>query len=413
MTDSEKQEIALELQKVHIFFRAFWDIGDPVVEDFPDLSTAAIQFDKSGNAIKFLINKTFWESLNPQTRSFLVCHEMLHIILNHGIRFVNYIGTSKFSDMNIAADVVINELLCRSFGFNRDALDGKLSETGCWFDTVFPKEPGISKNESTEFYFDKIGKMPGIPQLYSIDSHDMIDTGEGDVQGALQSDGIFDLIDNDLKKKLEKCIETPEAGGGQGTWHVVSAKKQLKRKWETVVKKWESQFIKEEVDIVERWERNNPRYQYLMQPGTHLPMDQRVIRETKKKDRLDVYFFLDTSGSCFGLKNRFFSAAKSLNPKKFNIRLFCFDTRVVETDIKGDKIYGGGGTRFDIIETHIQNICKKENKKYPHAVWIITDGYGTNVIPEKPEKWQWFLTPNNSTKNIPKKSIIHQLSQFE
>ena len=102
MEYSEKLKIANELQKHHYIFRCFWDIGEPVVDDFPDLSTAAIEFDKQGNSIKLLINKTFWGKLNDTTKLFLICHEMMHIFLNHGSRFVEYMNKPEFSTMNIA-----------------------------------------------------------------------------------------------------------------------------------------------------------------------------------------------------------------------------------------------------------------------------------------------------------------------
>ena len=120
---------------------------------------------------------------------------------------------------------------------------------------------------------------------------------------------------------------------------------------------------------------------------------------------------MDTSGSCFNLAERFFKAALTLNPKKFNIRLFCFDCSVVETDIKSQKLYGGGGTSFKAIEDKIQEIVGK-GEKYPHAVFIITDGYGNKVIPQFPKKWHWFLS-ENYLNFIPKESHKYMLNDFE
>ena len=77
----EKLDIARELQNFHYFFRAFWDIGEPIVDDFPNLETAAISFDKEGNSIQFLINSNFWESLDNYTKSFLICHESFVVLL--------------------------------------------------------------------------------------------------------------------------------------------------------------------------------------------------------------------------------------------------------------------------------------------------------------------------------------------
>jgi predicted metal-dependent peptidase len=111
------------------------------------------------------------------------------------------------------------------------------------------------------------------------------------------------------------------------------------------------------------------------------------------------------------LAERFFTAANSLPKEKFNVRLFCFDTKVEETDLSSGKIYGGGGTCFKIIEDYIQKE-KSKNKKYPSAVFIITDGMGSKVIPEHPTRWHWFLSEKN-VKYIPKQSFVYNLDDFE
>jgi hypothetical protein len=132
----------------------------------------------------------------------------------------------------------------------------------------------------------------------------------------------------------------------------------------------------------------------------------------EEQKKITVFFFMDTSGSCWGLKDRFFRAARSLPPEKFDIRLFCFDTQVQETDIESGRIYGGGGTAFDIIESKIQTTCRNEKIKYPKAVWIMTDGMGSRVNPEKPDRWYWFLS-HDYRYYIPKESSIHMLKDFE
>lgn len=55
---------------------------------------------------------------------------------------------------------------------------------------------------------------------------------------------------------------------------------------------------------------------------------------------------MDTSGSCFNLAERFFKAALTLNPKKFNVRLFCFDYYATETSLKS-KLF------MEVVELHL------------------------------------------------------------
>ena len=80
-----------------------------------------------------------------------------------------------------------------------------------------------------------------------------------------------------------------------------------------------------------------------------------------------------------------------------------FDTKVYETTIESRRLYGFGGTSFDIIEDYIQSYIKKNNLKYPEAVFVITDGCGNSVNPQIPKNWYWFLSKNYITY-IPKES---------
>ena len=50
---------------------------------------------------------------------------------------------------------------------------------------------------------------------------------------------------------------------------------------------------------------------------------------------------------------------------------------------------------------------------YPDAVWILTDGWGDEVFPEKPKRWHWFLTSGGYRGYIHKDSNVHVLSKFE
>jgi hypothetical protein len=417
MNYQERLEISQKLQSYHYFFRAFWDIGNPTVGKFDNLHTAAITFDEQGNHLNLLINEDFWNFLNEDTKLFLICHEILHILLEHGHRFSEYMGTPEFSNMNIAADVVINETLITSFGFNKFDLNNELGENGCWLSTVFKDDKKCLPNQSTEYYFNRLPK--DIENKYfAIDSHRVLTPEQHQqMQDVIDASGVMDKIDESFTKKLPSNTETTKlkqsaAGKGSGSWLNIHAVTKKKYKWETVIKKWESQFIRDDINTQERWERVTPRYSQLISDTISLPTENWILNDFKDKHKIDVWFFLDTSGSCIGLKDRFFTAARSLNTDRFNIRLFCFDTSVVEIDIKQNKVYGGGGTSFGIIETKIQNIIKSENVKYPKAVWLITDGYGVTVNPEKPGRWYWFLS-NDYRHYIPTESKIFKLSDFE
>lgn len=417
MKFEEKIEISQKLQRYHYFFRAFWDIGNPIVGKFDDLPTAAITFDEQGNHLNLMINEDFWNSLNEDTKLFLICHEILHILLEHGYRFSEYIGTKQFSNMNLAADVVINEMLVKSFNFNRRDLNVELAEKGCWLDTVFKDDKMCWADQSTEYYFNRLPQDKE-NKYYAIDMHKVLTPEQQkQMKDLIDQSGVMDKIDESFTKKLPQTVDTKNikevaAGKGSGGWMTVNALKKKKQKWETVIKKWESQFIKDTINQQERWERITPKYSQLISDSISLPTENWILDDYKDNHKIDVWFFLDTSGSCIGLKDRFFTAARSLNPERFNIRLFCFDDAVKEIDIKQNKVYGGGGTSFSIIEAEIQKVMKAEKVKYPKAVFLITDGYGDSVTPQKPDRWYWFLSCDYK-HYIPKESKVFKLSDYE
>ncbi|MBN2302081.1 MAG: hypothetical protein JXN60_06135, partial [Lentisphaerae bacterium] len=102
-------------------------------------------------------------------------------------------------------------------------------------------------------------------------------------------------------------------------------------------------------------------------------------------------------------------AAMSLPEWRFDIRMFCFDDRVYETSLESKKLFGFGGTSFGPLESYIQ---KHKGKEYPRAVFVITDGYGTPIKPEIPQRWYWFLS-SSYTGYIPKTCNIFKLKDFE
>ena len=180
-----------------------------------------------------------------------------------------------------------------------------------------------------------------------------------------------------------------------------------KSKWETVIKKWSMKFLKEDQDI-EQWAKLNRRISGLS-TSLLLPSendDQHIVQ-----DKIEVWFFQDVSGSCVSLKDRFFRAARSLPEDRFIIRMFCFDTKVHEVDLKKGELKGGGGTLFSILENYIQKEVIS-GVKHPEAIFVITDGVGDRILPKFPKKWYWFLSINYRDC-IPKECNIHMLKNFE
>lgn len=425
--------ISRELEQHHAIFYQLWELGKPVFTN--RLPTAAVAFNKEGECVNFVFNPKFYKSLTPVRRNFIISHECLHVILRHGVRSKD---CENREGANVAMDVVINEMLCDQFGYDRDeidppTIDPKHPEKGpqrklCWFDNIFKDRPDVERGQSFEYYYTRLPDGYKLPDgMMLVDIHDFFD-GDGE-DGVLRRIGGA-LTDEDKKKIrdiLRKQNQDKEKGGmmagteALGDWlSVGTGPVKPKQKWETVIKRWMRKFLPNDFDTYEHWARVNRRL--VMIPDDAMLPTEMELQDKEDEGKIDVDFYLDTSGSCVHLAARFFKAAKTLPKRRFNVRLFCFDTQVYdvtpEMEKKG-KVRGGGGTSFRIIEENIQKRTKKEAAlkgkavKYPEAVFVISDGYGDAYKAQKPERWHWFLTENASMDCIPKASKKHRLKDYE
>jgi len=439
----EFNEISRDLDKFHSVFYQIWEMGYPRLTF--DIPTAAVCFDKKGRRVEFLFNPLFWKKCDTYTKEFIICHECLHVILNHGIRIKDLKGVKFWGEVaNYALDIVINHMLIDKFNFDRYSINDQ--EKYCWIDTVFGKDHGrVEKNRAFEYYFgllkEKIvenvksssGKMKirnkdGSESEIAgqvIDAHDFLEGLDNEeMKKDIEEHINENLNDIDKKNFIDKLNDTGEgsktikeqkdkkagtiAGGITFNMNIYEKVKK-KPKWESVIKKWSMKFLKEDQGV-EQWAKINRRIANL---ETSLMLPSEVDDQKDVQDRIEVWFFQDVSGSCVSLKDRFFRAARSLPEEKFLIKMFCFDTSVHEVDIKKGELIGGGGTSFSIIEDYIQKRIKQNPLgKYPEAIFVITDGYGNKVIPQFPKKWYWFLSVNYKGF-IPNECNINMLKDFE
>lgn len=407
----EHFDVIASLEQFHSIFYVLWDLGTPVVTD--SIDTAAVRYNyNNGKYFEFLINEKFWNSLSLYDKQFIICHESLHVIFRHGIRGKD----SKDQDtINLAMDIAVNHALVNYFRFERDKITN--ADSLCWTDTIFPEHKDLSTELSFEQYYVMMEKEKTKKSDASlVDDHGPMFTGEGAPEDVWKE--IAERLPDEDKKTIKDILDTQEdstkksrgSGTSIGKWFNVKEKPvRKKKKWETIVKKWAKAFMKNSEDIESQWVHQNRRFVNI-ESELILPSDS--VIEHRVLDRFDVWFFMDSSGSCIGYKDRFFAAARSIPEENFVVRAFSFDTSVYEVDLKSPKLRGGYGTYFNIIETKIQTICKNEKKQYPKAVFIITDGCGNKVNPEYPERWFWFLT-ERETRFIPKESHIYNLKNFE
>ena len=444
-------DVLRELRQHHSLFAQFWTVGNLVEIDHPRMPTAGIAFDKkTGEGLKFLINPNFWAKLSDHSKAFVIGHECLHVYFDHGRRSL---GLDPFL-ANLAQDVVINHYLVDVFGFKREELT--FGESYCWRDTMFPDRDDIDPDRCFEYYYQKLQEQGGPPQSgkgkgqgqsgegtgqpgqpgkgatnQTVDIHDFMEDVDEEMLDALQ-DVVDDLMDRITPEEVENFEEVVESGNQEETDKMKEQqqkgaggmsggmKKRIrlgrvikKPKWETVVANELGRLagMKRDLDI-ELWTQPNRRIGTM---DNNLILPATVNETVPVRDRVDVWFFQDTSGSCVDYAKRFFKAAATIPEDRFRVRMFCFDTQVYETTIASGKLYGFGGTAFQPMEDSIQSIMNKEGCKYPQAVFVITDGDAWDglISVEHPTKWHWFLTSGGTKSCIPGESKIYKLSDYE
>lgn len=459
METSEFFRISRKLENHHSLFYKFWELGKPVFTR--TLPTAAIMFNKDGRHINFLFNPEFWMSLDEYTREFIICHEMLHVVLNHGARIRDC--TSREA-ANVALDIVVNHTLTNKFGFKREKLCNDWDTKGCWVDSIFPPEDGkptYTDDRAFEFYYNKLPKMDimnfilskGGKGGQSMDDHSGLDDKQLEEIIKELDQNLSDEEKNELKDTIKKHFQEngpqeregsvdgdkdpgkdttqPDKNGGQeagttagGLWHFCKVKKvKPKKKWESVIKNWVRKKLKEEFRDVDQWARPHRRHTLLTKSGLMLPVEMEVDDLYEDNNKIEVYFFLDTSGSCAGLADRFWKAAQSIphgKNDKFELKLFCFDTRcyALQNDPKKEDygvLKGFGGTSFDCIEKYVtERIKELKIKEYP-TLFIITDGMGDTIEHQEKSqmsRWHWFLSTDYDAL-IPKDSHKYLLKNYE
>lgn len=417
ISKNEWQELCLSMMDHHALFYKIGEMGKPFLTE--TIPTACVVFDKTGEYINFLFNPEFWKTSSLYQKTFVICHEALHLILNHGKRFKDSDNPKR---SNIAMDIVVNHALVNRFGFVRENVE--CWQELCWVDTVFKDKKingfEIPNDDTAEYYLNILNKThpndEDLNQFDSVDLHDFLDGDNKELFDKLNKE-LSDEEKATIKKFYEKHSDNQKAGTAKGDQIHFAQKNdlKLKKKWETVIVKWTKKFMINTDCDMEQWARKHRRFTMLGE-SLFLPSDMEIEELNMENSRVPVHFYLDTSGSCWHLKDRFFNAAESLPSSRFDVKLFCFDTSVTETSLESRKIFGGGGTSFQIIERHIQQ--NLNNGEYP-TVFVMTDGWGDQVRPQKPQNWHWFIdTPNPKSLNnivsnyIPSESKVFLLSDF-
>lgn len=419
MSKEEFLFISKELEVYHSIFSELWNMLSPIMTNNINgrkVETAEVHFNEDNTALRIYINPNLWNRLNNNQKLFVLCHECMHVVFNYYYR-TKFLIYKNYA--NIAADVSINQILINNFFFIRNNID-PFNEL-CWHDNgQFENMKNVREEETLEYYYNLLTEdsIEFNNNKFFIGNHSGTSGSFDDIMKNINKSLSFEEKDS-IKEMIEKHLinnkeilnfESSEQGTSSGniwtfaTSEIVSPKK----KWETVIKKWYNNQLKEDEKDMEQWIFLNRRFR-LLNDDLFLPSEIELDEKSIEKKKIKVWFFQDTSGSCSGYVNRFFKAALSLPKKRFDVKMHCFDTKVYETTLESRKLYGFGGTSFHIIENYIL----QNSKDYPKAVFIITDGYGTKVIPKFPKNWYVFLTPGGNCSCFPTTVNMFNLENFE
>jgi hypothetical protein len=415
ISSEEILRVSRELESHHAILYKLWDIGKPVLSE--DIPTACVKFDKHGALVSFEFNPKLWNSLTDYERAFIISHECLHVILNHGGRISNIDKSENESRiLNIAMDIAVNEMLLDGFEFDLSKLSN--CPELCLCNTVF-KGHDISTDKSFEYYLNKIREIQNSNEsINSLDLHDFLTETNQDIldqiteaisqDSSISEDEIKDFLNSIKNDSSEICEneEKEEKGDIAGKLHKIISNRKVKtskKKWLDLVSNLSKSVLKKELKIGEQW-LLKPRRLSAIKSDFFLPFEHEEV--CMEQDRFNAWFFLDCSGSCYEHANSFFNATKAVPSDYFDTKIFTFDTKVKEVKKNTTKLHGFGGTSFSCIEKYIQSQISSNDKfKYPDLVFVLTDGWGDYVRPQYPKKWIWINT-SSSNAYIPKGSKI-------
>lgn len=381
-----KRSISQSLEQYHKVFDTFWSLSE--IYFGKKTKTACVAFPPGGRS-HMIIGEAFWEGLNEDERLFVIIHECMHVLLDHGVRNARHLKGATPRLVNVAQDITINEMIVSLFGFPRGLLrDWK---NYCWIETCFEHPEEIEPNQVFMYYLRKLIEL-GVPEhVKLLDEHD--DSDEGGYADDNDPDAFAGQLAQELSwDELRALIEQLGPEGGRGialSPFAVELERRIPAKvnFNGIVRGLKRTELRKRAQREQdSFARANRRLNSstMMLPGR--------VEARPKPDKLLAAVFFDVSGSCMRYIEHFdrIRLAFEAEEKLFEVQTFAFDTNVKPV-LPGQKLSIGGGTHFHIIEQKCKELASE--RRYPDCVVIITDGEGNPVHPTHPGRWIWLLTP--------------------
>ena len=304
-------------------------------------------------------NREFFAPLSVKQIEFVIAHEILHNVFDH-------MGRNEGRDrkiFNTAADYCVNGQLVRD-RIGEHVIEG----IQIFHDS---KYYGWGAEQVYDDIYNKMDdeQLAALGQL--LDDH--VDWGDKDSNGNSNKPS---YTKEELKQIRDEIREATmaaaqAAGAGNVPANVQRMIKELtesKMNWREILRQQIQSTIKNDYSFM----RPNRK-------GWHM---NAILPGTNFDETIDICVSIDMSGSIGDQQAKdFLSEIKGIMQeyKDFNIKLWCFDTRVYnEADFNGYtadefddyEVRGGGGTEFDVNWDYM-----KEHDIQPKKFIMFTDGY--------------------------------------
>lgn len=416
-------EVAGVLQSKHsIMFEFASTMVEPRFDE--SIPTACVIFEPTSGErnVGFLFNPDFWESLNFQERVFVFIHEVLHVLLFHGSRGIEFLKSLPKEQqnhrlLNVAMDICINEIILEQYtNLPRAAFPTLMNFPICLIDTVFEKDASkIRKHQSFPYYYMELLKCENLSEAASFDDHSFLEIDKEQIEEIEKMigdsiRGFDDHVQPENDKVKSPSFSTEAQPDTNKTEIIPTAPEQ----------KLEHHL---NIMIASKFGGKEPKPKYKRQwygtnrrtPSFSSGMIMPTVHERKKKNQAKhhIVCYCDTSGSVARHSNKFMNLISGLDFGKFDLDLYVWANYVkpVKIDDKNklNVPYAGGGTDIHAVLNHFRSHYKS---KLPDATIVLTDG-AYNSIRNKHyayyKDWTFFFTEYSS--NFPELANSVQIFQ--
>lgn len=347
---------------------------------------------------KIYFNRNFVNSLDHKELQFVLCHEVMHVALDHLTRK----GHRDMDYWNMATDYVINGILVEDkigkMPTIRVPVDVDTAGKKTTAQRVGLYDARYSGLSSEQVYEDLMKRK--VKKEITLDVHL---TGDGAEKGKQNSkmpsipvsEEELSGLRNDIKNKILQAANAAAGKIPAGIKRLIDDMLEPRVNWRDLIK----QSVQSCITADFTWMRPNRKHMY---GGIFLPT-------LKKDETISIQIAIDMSGSITDKMGKdFLSEIYGIMTQysDFTLGLLTFDTQVYNyrefTSENVDEflhyeLKGGGGTDFECFWNHWI-----ENKIEPKLAVVFTDGYPNGSWgPSNYCNTLWIITEGTKTKVKP------------